>query len=451
MFSCSGGVSEGFRRAGLPVDVAFDADPDACTSYEVNLGHAPILCDVRELLEAPADAWPEIDLLLADPPCTPWSRAGKRLGLKDERDMLVATERIILRARPRCFLIGNVPGLDDSEPWERVVQPMCARFNAAGWHVDYARLNAADYGVPQHRLRPWWFGHKIGTHCIRWSLPTHGDGSTLRLDGCKPYVTCRDALGHLPPEELGTPVQLIRQDRPDGRSAADKRNGSRMGAPQYILTDTQHPHSDADEPSRTVRAGDGGGARRTVSWPPRSWHGGGARRALAIDGAALVTRRLNPKHRPSEPDEPAATIAATSETVMAGPHRGAALAWPWDRPSTTIVGRDSLAPPGHHERWPWNRPATTVRAQIDEFAPANENAGQYGPNAIKLSEKAAAILQGFDESWRFIGATKKSRWSQLGMATPPPLAEAIARAVKEWFARNSVDECDRVRVVSAPR
>ena len=51
------------------------------------------------------------------------------------------------------------------------------------------------------------------------------------------------------------------------------------------------------------------------------------------------------------------------------------------------------------------------------------------PNAIVLSESAAAIIQGFPESWTFVGATKKARWAQIGMAMPPPLAEAVAGAI----------------------
>jgi site-specific DNA-cytosine methylase len=31
----------------------------------------------------------------------------------------------------------------------------------------------------------------------------------------------------------------------------------------------------------------------------------------------------------------------------------------------------------------------------------------------------------------FSGETKKARWSQIGQAMPPPLAEAVARAVVE--------------------
>lgn len=85
--------------------------------------------------------------------------------------------------------------------------------------------------------------------------------------------------------------------------------------------------------------------------------------------------------------------------------------------------------------WPWDRPATTVCAGIDKIAAAGEHAGHLGPNAIVLSEKAAAILQGFPESWMFAGETKKARWSQLSQAMPPALAHAVATSVREQMAR----------------
>jgi site-specific DNA-cytosine methylase len=53
------------------------------------------------------------------------------------------------------------------------------------------------------------------------------------------------------------------------------------------------------------------------------------------------------------------------------------------------------------------------------------------PDAIILSEHAATILQGFPEGWVFCGRTKRARWSQIGQAMPPALAEAVARAVVE--------------------
>lgn len=304
----------------------------------------------------------------------------------------------------------------------------------------------------------------------------------MRLDGCLPYVTCREALGHLTPEELGVPVRLVKQDRPDGRSAADVANGSRLGGhpttsterpsrtvtvqgtgragmllehpsgghppsrltepakvitaartgeggrggrvlvtdgqhPQSILdasagvipasrptngtsvlvTDTQHPHMDADEPARVIRAGSGGGARQ----------------ALVLDHPPVDTGRKPSGKQPHPQSQRATPPDQPSVAVQGKDTRGAALEWPWPTPSTTVMQRDEIGQPGHHES---GRP-------------------NQQPNAVKLSEKAAAILQGFPERWHFAGATKIARWSQIGQATPPALARAVATSVAEWFRR----------------
>ena len=94
---------------------------------------------------------------------------------------------------------------------------------------------------------------------------------------------------------------------------------------------------------------------------------------------------------------------------------GVKLKWPWDRPSTVIAADPRIAPPGHN--------------------PENWGALLSGPDAVLLSERAAAILQGFPDGWVFSGKTKTSRWSQLGQAMPPPLAAAVARSVREQMER----------------
>jgi len=59
-------------------------------------------------------------------------------------------------------------------------------------------------------------------------------------------------------------------------------------------------------------------------------------------------------------------------------------------------------------------------------------------NAIKLSERAGLILQGFPDGWHVAGKTKRSRWSQIGQAMPPPLAHAVATSIARWFATQAV-------------
>lgn len=425
---CSGGMALGFRHAGIEFAHAFDKDPDACDSYAANLGHRPIQMDVRDLLRLARDGWRptgELDLIVADPPCTPWSRAGNRRGTEDERDLLADTCELIALLRPRAYLIGNVPGLDDQPNWH-VVQDHVGGLRAHGYCVaDYAALDAAAYGVPQHRIRPFWFGHLDGP-CLRWPAPTHGKsaGPTLPGMALKPYVTCRDALQHLPLEQLGRPVHLRMRSSRDGAGADETRLSSTDAPAKVVVSkDTRkggqilsaprsgHPAASPDAPSPTVRSGgDGHSAPNlvlNVRHPPSPIDEPAytiAARDRCQGATTLAVREPDPNRPPAAPDDVHRAITGARDQAL--------LAWPWDRPST-------LPPPGHKdENW-----------QTKDGGRARST-----PNAIVLSEQAAAILQGFPPGWLFAGATKKVRWSQIGQAMPPGLAEAVARAVAEQMA-----------------
>jgi len=366
--------------------------------------------------------------------------------------MLQVTCEIIAALRPRRFLIGNVPGLDDDTNLH-IVQRHIGGLAAHGYCVaDFARLDAADYGVPQHRIRPWWFGHREGP-CIQWPVPTHADPrslETLTLPGIeplKPWVTCREALGHLHGDEIGRAVRM-RERHDNGKqkgSVADPParvvgtsnlsdgnviampitrhdvpiHTSEMDAPARAITtqcrapghattivfNGKHAPADLDAPAPTLGAKyRGQGAQVLLLAEPTSKH------PAATPDEPSPTIRAGGGGRPQSSrvmvaDRPATTVQARTDRKGAG---SPVLEWPWDRPATTVYDDPRLGPVGHHD------PSFMSR-----------------PDAIILSERAAAILQGFpdDGSWVFCGKTKKARWSQIGQAMPPPFAEAVARSV----------------------
>ncbi len=448
LFSCSGGMAEGFRRAGIVFDMVVDQDPDACDSYTQNLGHRPLQMDARDLLRMVQAGWRPmrpIQLLVADPPCTPWSRAGKGKGAEDERDMLGDTSELITLLRPQVFLVGNVPGLDDAHNWPALQKTLGS---IPGYCVDYQSLDAADYGVPQHRHRPFWFGHPKGTPCLKWPRPTHGApdsiGHAALGDDRLPWVTCRQALEHLPLEELGRPTRMRvrKQNSAQHGSVPDKPSrvvGTSNLSDGNVLTHPPaeqtkpprdfhrgHPPSTPDHPAQTVTSKDGGGEhsgpttllahpRHPVTDPDEPSHTITTRNRGTQGASAMTVEGKGGYHVPQNSDEPLPTITAS----VPGPRSRKALTWPWDRPSTAVMASPAISPPGHHG-----------------------NGEQRGPNCVVLSEKSATILQGFPEDWVFSGRTKKARWSQIGQAMPPGLAYPVAQQIMRWFRENSLEDRD---------
>jgi site-specific DNA-cytosine methylase len=437
--ACMGGMSEGFRRVGVHFDMAVDYDPAACASHERNIGLRPIQMDIRDLVRmARIGAFrPSVDLFVADPPCTPWSMAGDRKGLDDERDLLRETVELITILRPTTWLIGNVPGLDKADNWREVVEPVIyGPMRRAGYCVDYASFNAADYGTPQCRVRPFWFGHHAGRKCIRWATPTHAPPPVLPGVGLRPWVSCGEALeAAFGPRatwgpEVGRSVRLRRraQNSPqhgtvegkpartvgtsnlsDGNVLVDEAKRRRAGkkprasipdAPAGVVTSKQnqgdgtvlvlndkHPPSDFDEPGMAVCAKNRGGAQGGMS-----------------------LRMPDSNRRPADPGEPhRAVTRVRDQAILADDMRAAGLL---DSPSTVVGTRDELTAPGHHD-------------------PAVSGSGNSG---ILLSEEALLVIQGFPRTWHVAGRTKTARMSQIGQAMPPQLSEAVARSIVAWFA-----------------
>jgi len=431
-------MAEGFRRAGIPFDAVVDKNADAAASYEANHRVKPWLLDVRDLLRMVRAGWKPatpLELLVADPPCTPWSSVGNRQGLADERDTLPETCDLIRALGPDEWMIANVPGLD-TEPNRPALEATIGSLRGP-YCVDYVSLDAADYGVPQHRNRPFWFGHRKGTACIRWPEPTHGDWSTIRMDELKPWVTCRTALADLAPEELGRFVRLRRRD------CNGKQHGSVLDRParvvgtsglsdgNVLLPEDGHQPSKIDEPARTITTQGRSGS-------------GGAMMLVPGSAPTKKKKRVRPFHNAhpaTNADEPARTITA-GRGQAGGGGGGKVLLLnrkhppnDLDRPSRTMTASNGgngpkmvMAPHPRHPASRADEPAMVVRTNGGRAAQAGSML-MDGAGAIILSERAAALLQGFPPGWVFAGKTKTSRWSQIGQAMPPPLAHAVANAI----------------------
>ena len=208
LFAGAGGAALGLEAAGLEHAALCEWNADACATLRA-AGLGPVVeGDVRDLdaIESVAGAGP-LDLLWSSFPCQAWSQAGDRRGAEDDRNGWPWTVDAIDRFRPRWFLAENVRGLiqhsEDGHPnpahcprcyFERVIlAQLRERFACVGWWL----LDAADYGVPQHRRRViiW-----AGPAPLRAPRPTHGAPSKARQrdmfgPGVLPWVSMGEALG----------------------------------------------------------------------------------------------------------------------------------------------------------------------------------------------------------------------------------------------------------------
>jgi len=196
LFAGAGGASLGLHRAGLELVGAAEWDEHACATHRLALPACPVFeGDVRELVPPGAELW------WCSPPCQAWSVGGKRLGARDvERNGWPWVWQAYDRAavKPDWLIAENVAGMTHHSAelcgnpltcagcyLERVVIPeLRARFP----HVVARVLNAADYGVPQHRRR-------LFIVCSRtpysYPAPTHSAPGSLFG---KPWRTMGQAL-----------------------------------------------------------------------------------------------------------------------------------------------------------------------------------------------------------------------------------------------------------------
>lgn len=153
LFAGAGGSSLGAHWAGVKVVIAMNHWALALESHGSNFGDT--LHVVGKAEWANLEPLRGIDLLMASPECTRHSTACGKLKWTPEAEGSRATawqvHRYAEALRPRWLAIENVRQIkkwDDFKKWMRAIRKL-------GYKVREQILNAADFGVPQNRIR--WF------------------------------------------------------------------------------------------------------------------------------------------------------------------------------------------------------------------------------------------------------------------------------------------------------
>ena len=148
LFCGCGGWTEGLKKAGWTPLLGVDIDRTALNTYEINHpGVGTLQCDVTQLKASQLPR--KVDLIVASPPCQTFSYMGKRADSVAD-DLCHHVARIASLTSAQHVMLENVSGiLTKGNTFARLITSLKRK----GYHVQHAKVNAADYGVPQRRRR----------------------------------------------------------------------------------------------------------------------------------------------------------------------------------------------------------------------------------------------------------------------------------------------------------
>jgi DNA (cytosine-5)-methyltransferase 1 len=326
LFTGAGGLALGLEQSGWHHSALIERNEHACSTIHLNesLGH-PLAKgwklfpdDVRTI------RYPElanhVDMVAGGPPCQPFSLGGKHRAYQDKRDMFPEAVRAVRELRPACFIFENVKGLlrqSFASYFHYIIlqlsYPMLARKTDEDWQTHLSRLerhhtgsketdlsyravyrllDAADYGVPQHRHRVFIVGLRsdLGKE---WSFPepTHSMDRLL----WEQWVTgsywdehniAKKNRPSFPPRLRGRIEKLAMDSAlfpPNGKRCRTVRDAiaglpdprdKPHAVPNHEFRDGARPYpghtgSPLDQPSKALKAGDHGvpGGENMIALP----------------------------------------------------------------------------------------------------------------------------------------------------------------------------------------
>ncbi len=206
LFAGAGGMSLGFEQAGFDVVAAVEIDPVHCAVHKYNFPNCTMIpmsvagLTAREIRKLAGIGRKKVDCVFGGPPCQGFSLIGHR-ALEDPRNGLVLEfVRIVSELNAETFVFENVKGLTVGRH-KAFLEELVRAFDAVGYEVrlPWRVLDAAYYGVPQHRQRLILLGAKKGR-----KLPDYPALKFNPADAKKTFAqlpkgpTCFDAMGDLP-------------------------------------------------------------------------------------------------------------------------------------------------------------------------------------------------------------------------------------------------------------
>lgn len=166
LFAGCGGLSLGFEMAGFNVSVAIEKDEWASETYKKNHPKTKVITeDITQILDLSTilpDKSTKIHGIIGGPPCQGFSLSGNRDKNDPRNSLFMEFVRFVKYFRPTFFVMENVTGILSmkTKNGTNVKDLIKNEFSKAGYNVEIYTLNAAEFGVPQSRIRVFFIGLK---------------------------------------------------------------------------------------------------------------------------------------------------------------------------------------------------------------------------------------------------------------------------------------------------
>lgn len=157
LFCGAGGMTAGFKAAGIQSLLSNDIEESACITLKINNPEINVLCgditkaETKDAIERAAlDGG--ADIICGGPPCQGFSMAGFRAENDPRNQLFREFVDVVKRVNPKVIVFENVEGLL-SYQGGKTYREVHALFTELGYNTEGRTLMASDYAIPQKRKR----------------------------------------------------------------------------------------------------------------------------------------------------------------------------------------------------------------------------------------------------------------------------------------------------------
>lgn len=157
LFCGAGGMTVGFKAAGIKSLISNDIEESACTTLRINNPEIPVLCgditqgEIKDIIVKVAKEG-SADIICGGPPCQGFSMAGFRSENDPRNQLFREFVDIVKRVNPKVIVFENVEGIL-SYQGGKTYHEVHSLFSELGYNTEGRTLMANHFAVPQKRKR----------------------------------------------------------------------------------------------------------------------------------------------------------------------------------------------------------------------------------------------------------------------------------------------------------